>query len=170
MTRANGNLIKHLHCQLDLLECADYSAFYTKLYNKLLNGKDDYINDHNEAIKSYIDRIERLRLELSQLEIFKQQLIITTSIMYDGEIVRCIDNYIANIQLRMESLSNTLLHNQSLDIDADYEKQLSLSKSLMDTAICNKERQQQFNKEYLLVEDSLVKLQIGLFGREIWTK
>lgn len=170
MTRAIGNLIKHLHSQLDLHDCVDCSAFYTKSHERLLNGKDEYINEHYDEINYYVGRIEHLKLELSQLEIFKQQLIITTSIMYNGEIVRCIDNYIANIRLRIESLSNTLLHNQSLDIDADYEKQLSLSKSLMDTAICNKERQQQFNKEYLLVEDSLVELQIRLFGRELWTK
>ncbi len=163
MTHAVDKLIEHIQRHATELADTSLGAYYTESYKKLLNGKDDYINDHNEDIKFYTKLVERLQVELSQLELFKQQLIITTSIMYNGEMVYYIDNYIANIRLRMEHLSNTLLHKQTLDIEVDYERQLSLSEKMMDDYIAMVERQISFNNDYLLVKDSLLELKHKTF-------
>lgn len=168
MTHVISKLIDHIKQQAEQTDHAHNSIVYTNLYKQLLEGKDDYIKKHHDDINHYIERIERLKSELSQIEVFKQQLIITTDIMFNGEMVRCIDNYIANIQLRMDSLLNTLSHKESLDIDADYEIQLSLTKKMMETFLYNEERQILFNNEYLLVQDSLLGLQMKLFGRNLW--
>lgn len=157
-----GKLISHIQQQVS--ECGNNAEYYTKSYNNLLNGKDGYITEHKENIKFYTEWIERLRSEISQLELFKKHLVTTTDIMYDGEIVHCIDNYIANIRLKMEHLSNTLLHKQSLDIEVDYEQQLSLLKRMMDDYLVKDERQQNFNKEYLLVKDVLEDAMCKYFG------